>query len=125
MVKDISEKGLFIKVWSLLVIIAIINPINIPPMVSKRNCSISCKISTFICGLELLEISVPVLIGEDVEPNTIPTTNVKIIIPVASLNDDSISSIVESNLGTFSILNVLITIAASVGEIKAAKINAN
>ena len=39
------------------------------------------------------------------------------IIPVASLKEDSISTIVESNRGTFIILNVLITIAASVGEI--------
>jgi hypothetical protein len=71
-----------------------------------------------------LKIRDPVLIGEDDEPKTIPTISVKMIIPVASLKDDSISTIVESNRGTFSILNVFITIAASVGEINAAKINA-
>jgi hypothetical protein len=62
----------------------------------------------------------PPLLTVTTAPNTIPATVVKIIIPVASLKKDSNSTMVESNQGTFSILKVLMTIAASVGEINAA-----
>ena len=44
--------------------------------------------------------------------------------PVASLKAASDSIRVESTLGTFTFLNISITIAASVGEIKAANANA-
>jgi hypothetical protein len=48
----------------------------------------------------------------------------KIMIPVASLRAASDSIIVESKSGTLMFLNISITIAASVGAIKAANVNA-
>ena len=48
----------------------------------------------------------------------------KAMAPVASLKAASDSMRVESTLGTFTLLNISITIAASVGEIKAANANA-
>ena len=49
----------------------------------------------------------------------------KIMIPVASLRVASDSIIVESKPGTLTLLNISITIAASVGAIKAANVNAD
>ena len=48
----------------------------------------------------------------------------KAMAPVASLKAASDSMRVESTLGTFILLNISITIVASVGEIKAANANA-
>lgn len=52
------------------------------------------------------------------------TTDEKAMAPEASLKSASDSMRVDSTLGTFTFLNISITIAASVGEIKAANTNA-
>jgi hypothetical protein len=57
---------------------------------------------------------------DEVAPYTKTTTEEKIIVVVASLKEDSISRIRASSFGTFVLLKVCITIAASVDEITAA-----
>src|SRR4051812_599046 len=54
---------------------------------------------------------------DEFEPYTKTTTDENNIMVVASLNEDSISRILASSFGTFVLLNVCMTIAASVEEI--------
>src|SRR6476469_7051728 len=101
---------------------ATINPINIPPKNTKRkyNKPPNRLFKSLISKTLLAAVNDSVTKEGEFEPYTKTTTEENNIIVVASLNEDSISSILASILGTLVLLKVWITIAASVEEINAA-----
>ena len=125
-VNAVSENGSFTKVWSLFPITATSNPITIPPKNTKRKYS-KLPDRVWISPIpKILFAAVNDSVTKDGEkeefdPYTKTTTDENNIIVVASLNEDSISRILASSFGTFVLLNVCMTIAASVEEINDAK----
>jgi hypothetical protein len=101
---------------------ATINPINIPPKNTKRKYTKPPNrlFKSLISKTLLAAVNDSVTKEGEFEPYTKTTTEENNIMVVASLNEDSISSILASILGTLVLLKVWITIAASVEEINAA-----